>query len=265
MKATETVYKRTSFANSPLLKLWTAVSALLVGISSAHSQEVGEFRLISESEELVLRHLPHWSFTTKAYQEEALKLMLEEANKVAHELKLPEQLPITRSNLIEIHIGPPALVALGFVTTSNYSYNVGWGRSFSGLTRWNHGGTFEPVKKAYTWPISRLDTNRAFQVATQILTAVGMDVTALTRDCTIEISAPKPEASGGTHFIPDYWVNWKKDGKLVAFIEFVEPTRSIRQLKVADPKYILRERIKIPNLAQLLSQTNAPATTNGFR
>ena len=44
----------------------------------------------------------------------------------------------------------------------------------------------------------------------------------------------------------------------VAYIEFIEPTRCIRQLDVRDPKYNLNRAIRIPDLATLLSQTNAP-------
>jgi len=245
--------------NNPFLKFSLALSVLLISIANGQAEESGKFRLISESEESVLRHLADWRFTTKAYQDEALRLMIKEANKVARELGLREQLPISRSNLIEIYIGPPALVRLGFVSTSNYAYNVD--RQFSGLTQRNLGETLDQVKAAYTWPISRLDTNKAFQVATQILRAIRMDAAALNRDCRREIYAPKPEALGGTHFFPDYWVTWRKAGELVAFIEFVEPTRCIRQLVVKDPKYVLRERIRVPNLARLLNQTNVPADT----
>jgi len=88
--------------NNPFLKFSLALSVLLISIANGQAEESGKFRLISESEESVLRHLADWRFTTKAYQDEALRLMIKEANKVAQELGLREQLPISRSNLIEI-------------------------------------------------------------------------------------------------------------------------------------------------------------------
>ncbi len=48
-------------------------------------------------------------YTTSAYRLEALKLVLEEANKLARELNLAENLPIVQSNLVESYISPPRL------------------------------------------------------------------------------------------------------------------------------------------------------------
>jgi hypothetical protein len=106
----------------------------------------------------VLRRVPDFFFTTEAYQREALRVFIEEANRVARELSLER--PFTITNLIEVFISPPGSGAMGLISTTNYAYMVGSGRKFCGITQRNHGETFEPVKKAYTWPISRLDTNR---------------------------------------------------------------------------------------------------------
>jgi hypothetical protein len=241
----------------PGLRLLSATLAL-IAVSNTLTQEPEQpkSKNVEDPDATVLRRLPNFFFTTESYKREALQMLIEEANRVANQLNLPET-TITISNLAEVFIEPPASGAIGFVSTTNYAYMVGNGRKFSGLTQRNLGESFERVKAAYHWPISRLDTNAAFQVATQILSAVRMDVTALNRDCTLEVYAPRAEPVGGTHFIPDYWVTWRKAGELVAFIEFVQPTRSIRQFLVKDPKYILTERIRVRNLAVLLNQTNA--------
>ena len=209
---------------------------------------------ISESEVAVLRSLPDWKFTTKAYQEEALRLMLEEVNRVAPQLPLHEQLPITRTNLTGYHVGPPGLVRLGWVSTTNYEYV--FDRQFCCLLRRDMLARFYEAKAQYSWPLSRMDTNKAFQVATQLMTAVSMDVAGLNRDCAVEITEPEREGFLRKHFFPHYWVNWRKSGKAVAYIEFIEPTKSILQLDVCDPTYVLRAPLRIPNLAVLLAQTN---------
>jgi hypothetical protein len=49
--------------------------------------------------------IPH-KFTTGLYQDEALKLVLQEANQVAKELNFTNELPIAKSNLVEFHISP---------------------------------------------------------------------------------------------------------------------------------------------------------------
>jgi hypothetical protein len=218
--------------------------------------------LPSEAGVLALSNLPSLGFTTEAYQHEALRVLIEEANRVARELHLAERLPITESNLTEIYISPPAMMRLGRISTSNYVYYASVGRMFSGLEQRVEATTWGRIMAAHHWPISRLDTNRAFQVATQIMLAVGMDVSAMNRDCNIDIYVPMPEGARGKHFIPDYWVHWKKPGSLGAHVEYFEPTKTIHQLHVWDPKYILRKAAWTSNLAELLCQTNALVQTN---
>ena len=244
------------------LKLFTVILVFASAISIVQAQERASANKISASDEYVLKQLSDWQFTTRAYQEEALRLLLREANDVSKQLNLSEQRPITKSNLIEVFISPPALVALGSITTSNYVYYASIGRSLSGFDHRNRAETFNRAKEEFNWPIDRMNTNKAFQIATQIMESAGMDVLSLNRDCSIEIVVSRPERAGGTHFVPNYWVTWRKPGKVMANIEFIEPTRSVRQLRVWDNKYILRAPVVFTNLAELLDQTNQPAATN---
>jgi len=205
------------------------------------------------------------TFTTPAYYREALRLIIEEANRVARELQLPEKLPITQTNLVEAYISPPrmsqALGTFGTVTTSNYTYYVSVANKFSFLTRRNLQSDHEKLKAQYLWPMSRLNTNAAFQLATQLLAAASMDVKGLQRDCTVRIRALTPEGPDGKHFVPVYWITWESkrpEGMgSGASVELFEPTREIRQLHVLSPEYILRAPLEVQNLDSLLSQTNA--------
>jgi len=228
----------------------------------AQSQELTKSRLVSEKEEYVLRQLPNWAYTTKAYQQEALRLLLEEANSVAKILNLSEKLPINNSNVVEVYFRPPGLVALGSVSTSNYVYFASVGRTFSGLDQRRQVESFYEAKEKYQWPVSRLNTNAAYQTATQMMSAVGMDVNALNRDCKVDTRASFPDAPEKAFFLPVYRVSWLKDGKSVASFEFLEPTKTVRHISVFDPQYILRKPKEIPNLAELLQQTNTLTQTN---
>ena len=49
---------------------------------------------------------PHIFLTSAAYQKEARRLLCEEATKVATELRLPEELPLTESNIVRSFICP---------------------------------------------------------------------------------------------------------------------------------------------------------------
>jgi hypothetical protein len=214
-------------------------------------------------------------FTTPAYKKEALRLVIEEANRVARELKLAETLPITETNLVEAFIGLPRfslfVAGIGNVTTSNYNYCVTVGNKFSYLVRTHLEQEYGQLKERYRWPLSRIDTNAAYQLATQWLTAVAMDVKGLNRDCRLSIRPWIPE--GGKYFVPVYWICWSKKAKPlpphveiaaehewvpVASVEMLLPTKSLRQMHVEESEYILRKPVTITNVDYLLSQTNTP-------
>jgi len=209
--------------------------------------------------------------TTPAYRKEALQLVIDEANRVAQELNLPENLPITDSNIIRAFISPPQMVKVGFgnITTSNYTYYVTVGDKFSYLEK--HfadvmNKDYVELKAQYSWPISQMDTNAAYQMATQWLAAASMDVEAINRDCNIHVEALTPEGKNGAHFVPLYRVYWtEKGGKSfapVASVEFLEPTKTLRQLRVNKSEYILRNPLQVAGFDYLQFQTNAPAPVN---
>ena len=204
-------------------------------------------------------------FTTPAYNSEAMRLLLDGANQMAHDLNLPEALPITRINLVAAYISPPRMAqgskVIGNITTSNYVYAPFSGSRFS-LVRTHLQDEYLHLKKNFFWPISQLDTNAAYHTAVQIMKSASADVEALDRNCTVSMRAFMPEGEHGKHFVPIYWVSWNVDAASIASIEFFAPTKTIRQLYVKTPEYILRPPLEITNLDFLLSQTNAPATNS---
>ena len=213
---------------------------------------------------------PDMMFTTRAYNKEALRLVIQEANQVAQELKLPEELPIVDTNLLQYHIPPYGMFrfvkAIGNVTTSNYIYSVSIDGKFSFLDSAHQLSDHLKRSKEYSWPISQLDTNAAYQLATQWLAAVSMDVEALNRDCNLQIRPVMVTGEGAAaRFVPRYFVSWAKEpeGKgSEAWVELFLPTKKLEILHVMNSKYILRKPLQFTNLDLLLSQTNAPAETN---
>lgn len=209
------------------------------------------------------------TFTTPAYQKEALRLVIEEANRVARELNLPETLPITESNLVAKYISSPRMFGFGNITTSNYTYYMTVGKKFSFL-EWSgakHG--YDQLRKDYLLPMGQMDTNAAYQTATQLLGQVSVDVAALNRDCVLHIDAFMPEGKNGKHFVPVYWIYWVEKGRegagSAASVELLEPTKTVLQMHVNKSEYILRQPLQITNLDYLLSQTNASANPNAAR
>jgi hypothetical protein len=209
-------------------------------------------------------------FTTRAYHQEALRLVLAEANDAARQLNLPEKLPITESDLERVFIGPYGMSRMfprpiGTVHTRQYGYFVSIDHKLSYIMHARYDEACIKWRAEYTWPISRLDTNGAYQLATQWLAAVSMDVEGLNRDCEVFIR-PNEYWNAGLKrgmFVPIYEVSWRSPQNIaerfgnVARVSLFAPTQTLISLNVREPKYILRDRLVFTNLAELLSQ---PAT-----
>jgi hypothetical protein len=148
--------------------------------------------------------------------------------------------------------------SIGNISTSNYTYYVSVDNKLSWLTRTHLKDEDDQLREQYLWPISQMNTNAAYQLATQWLAAASMDVKALNRDCRLSIRAVTPDGEQGSHFVPVYFVSWGGgNGKPVASVELFEPTKTLRQLRVYKSEYILRTPLQITN-PEFSSQTNAP-------
>jgi len=205
------------------------------------------------------------AFTTRAFQEEGLRLVIEEANKVVEELKLQEAQPLTKTNLVHAFVGPFGYTyrtkKLGNITTTNYNYGVEQGYKFSDLTVAKYDDRCREYYEKYQWPLKRLDTNSAYRLATQWLAAAWMDIKGLNRDCNVQVvldshwngvefgQLPKNK------FTPLYYVLWSPKGNGAksggAQVELFLPTKTLLQLDVYDSKYILRSPVVISNLVAL--------------
>ncbi len=207
-------------------------------------------------------------FTTKAYQDEALKLVIREANQVAKELKLSNESPITESNIVKSFINPfgyaYAKKAIGNITTSNYCYYVAQGNKFSYLESPHQDKLCRKFQVAYTLPVSEIDTNEALKLATRWLKAISMDTKALNRDCSVTVELDRAYVHPPVgKIVPLYYVCWFNNQKQgVASVRVFTPTKTLLQLRVEDSKYIRRPQFEFANLDFLLSQTNVVESGN---
>jgi hypothetical protein len=199
--------------------------------------------------------------------------VIQEANQVAIALKLPEQLPITRSNLTQFHVSPFgfafAFKMIGNVTTKHYIYGVACDNKFNDLGVANYDDTCFKLRE-HQLPIKQVDTNAAYQLAKQWLKEASMDVTGLNRDCNAHVAVSPFWHLGDTpqnRFVPIYYVWWTYPGNDQeghggpASVELFAPTKTLLQLSVLDPKYILRKPIVFTNMAALFPGV-APIHTN---
>jgi hypothetical protein len=206
------------------------------------------------------------TFSTDAYERRAIELVLREANLVAEQLRLPEKMPITGADLTRIFVVPYGMSRLdpgmiGNVNTRNYGYFVSVDHKLSFVQSSREDADCIKWREEYTWPISRVDTNAAYGMATQWLAAAMMDVEALNRDCVVEIR-PNPYWNAGMRrgmFVPIYDVHWKSERNIaerygdVAYVKLFAPTRTLVSLNVRESRYILREPLVFTNLNELLA------------
>ncbi|MDR3562924.1 MAG: hypothetical protein P4N59_16025 [Negativicutes bacterium] len=223
------------------------------------------------------------SFTTEAYQLDALSKVVAEANLVANQLELQELRPIVATNLIGGFIHPFGFAythqKIGNITTSNYCYFVSVGNRFSYLSRNGWRADCKEYQTKYIWPTDMLDTNAAVLLAGTWLRAAQMDVAALDHDLHLVVK-PDNEAAAVPQgsFVPVYYVAWCKEWvdipgivsntkpkwTAVASVRLFLPTKTLLEMRVEDPKYILRPPIVFTNLAFLLSPTNRPGDIHGL-
>lgn len=221
---------------------------------------------------------------TPAYDQAAAHVMLDEANRLGQILKLQEKTPLLETDVAAFLHSPVGFLRsshLGRLESRNYIYVFLHGTMVTGLAYKELNTSWEAFKKDYTWPVNRLDTNKALGIAAEIMAAAGIDAEQLNRDCDVDIRAPMTE---GSHFLPFYYVDWtvratneasyrrpesgvpgdfqrpllpSYNGKMdVAHLTFLEPTRLIGSLHIYDPKYLKSRSSEELDLEKLLTPEN---------
>lgn len=253
-----------SLKQSPNCASWTSILALAaVQLLVARFPTNAALPSFTPSE-AAQRRLQRTLDIPPAYRAEALRVMIGEANSVSRQLQLPDRLPIEQHDIVYSFVAPPAIAQMmgivGSITTTNYVYFMAKGNKFSSLERTDLHRERDALAAQYWWPISRIDTNSALELAIEFLKAASADVAALQRDCSVHVLPFQPRGSNSQHFVPVYWVWWEErdhgEGG-IAQVEVLMPTRSIRQLSVNRADYLLRKPLVIKNAHQLLHGTNA--------
>ncbi len=227
----------------------------IVPVAAAVMLVVSDFPPSARAED---RQAFEMTYMTPAYKEAAVRMLIEEANDIAKALHLPEQLPITRDDLVEVYVDPliEHTLSFGNITTRRYMYTAAIGAKMSGVER-----TFgessdariaysEALKRKYRAPLAQLNTNAAYTLATNWLAAASFDVPAIER-------AARPQVYAwldGDYFVPLYIVLFPG----IAEIHLVEPEKVLLSLSVNKPQYIKRKKLSVPNRDWVLQQTNDP-------
>jgi hypothetical protein len=249
-----------------LLCLFFAVS-VITACGGEDPRSLSKFPLVSAPDNFSETNKNTTAAEIRAYRNEAIGLLLQEANLVAKQLALPEHLPIKEEDLTEAFVVPISLAplkrAIGAISTDRYSYSLANENKFCYLAMLDQESYRAKCRKEFSWPLARMDTNGAYELATQFLTAVSMDVAGLNKDCELSIAPCAPP--GKDHFVPLYWVYWTKGGQghgSEAAVELFAPSRTLINLHVSAVKYNLRKSIVVTNLLHVVPSFPSPSRSS---
>lgn len=229
-----------------------------------------------------------------AYKTLALQLMLSEANWAGHQLRLPGQWPITQTNLVASLIGPPRITGTnvgGALTASNYWFSFTNDGKLWNLIYHKYGPDTSIVVGEYAETemrrVSVITTNDAYQMATNWLTQISVDVEGLNRKykprtwqqrrcdppLTIEqLMALKRWEDAPLVDTPIFHVAWgslaketpaPKDYKPTteytgAEVVILGSTKELLEIRILESEFCKRPPLVITNAAELNSRPDPP-------
>lgn len=204
--------------------------------------------------------------TTSAYQAAALQLMVGEANFAAEQLGIPERLPVQTNGLVVAEVGPPTLGVNGAVGTSNYTFSFKRGHLTSVRKRdWMKRLDPSITNVSELSKLSsRIDTNGAYQLATQWLNGLSFNVSALNERFTPHIvQITGRGAAANAVPLPMFQVTW---GERPPPFDLMSPLRmhllgttpELLELHVRDRKLCGRPPLIVSNQSKLLEPWPTP-------
>ncbi|MGH7977280.1 MAG: hypothetical protein ACREC8_11545 [Limisphaerales bacterium] len=253
----------------------------------------------------------HLAQTSLAYRSAAVQQMLEEANYFSEHLKLPPPHPIRLNDLQDIFVSAPwfsmtdenfykfaqqsvsadpiiakiraaRFGAGGNLQTTNFSFSFARGRLFGIENRINHDERFSMYATWARTP-SLINTNGAYQLATQWLAAVDIDVAALNKKYRHKVEQRwfwnqpgfihHPPGDTNKTMLPIYEVTWGAEAaNHPAFVQILGTTKELMKLHLGDlslsrrPLLVITNAIKLNNIPdppiKQLKKTPANIQTN---
>lgn len=214
--------------------------------------------------------------TTAAYQSAALQLMVGEANLAARQLDLHESQPfVTAQNTNEWNVSPPPMGVGGSILSPNYIFEFRKGQ----LAWVNKIDWLKKVSPPITNLVelssrpSLLDSNSAYQLATQWLGNLSLDVAAMERKYPLhvfQVPAQKTDARGrnlpgvsNNVPIPLYKISWgERTPPMDSFnpvrVEILGTTKELLQLRIQDASLFGRRPLTVTNAVELLGPLPPP-------
>jgi hypothetical protein len=222
----------------------------------------------------------HLGRTSLAFRATVGPQMLAEANYFSKRLNLPPQRPIQENDIVEYHIAAPffsridntnlpspaarlhaaKFVAGGFIQTTNFVFYFTKGYLWAVVNRVKHDERFDLYPEWVKTP-SLIDTNGAYQLATQWLAAVDVDVRALEekyqpereqRWCWTQpgLNVYHPPGDTNKIMLPIYEVAWGTNWDSVK-VQILGTTKELMELHSGEFSFSRRPPLVITNAIEL--------------
>ncbi len=221
------------------------------------------------------------------FQPLALQRMLREANTLSEQLKLPTPHPLKPSDLTQYHVSAPwfglipdntpglskidkvrrgKIAAMGRIETTNYIFGFGDG-FFSVVNQLQP----EEVSHYQEWikTPSGIDANGAYQLATQWLGSVGVNIGSLEKKYGSQRRVDQsyiwnPPGSTNKSMLPIFSVSWGNDSThFLAQVRVLGITKELLSLDVGDPSITRRRPLVLCSVADfdkyIKVHTNLPS------
>ena len=214
-----------------------------------------------------------------AYQAAALSLMLSQVNTYVERLDLPILRPVEPSHLIERYVTPPKFGMGGALRTTNYTFTFSMGHLHT-VSRGDilHGQDYREELQALSKHSSLVDSNGAYQLATQWLTAVCVDVPALERACAPRVvqrcysSNPYPPdmtlpANTLYNWLPIFDIEWRPCGAVnqhtgSVTVAVLGHTKELLNLDIGTVAFSSEAALAITNLGETYAASVQKVATN---
>lgn len=192
-----------------------------------------------------------------AYKYVATALMLAEANYSAEHLHLRINRPIQQTHIQQAYVSPPRLLcSLGSLDTAEYSFGFGESGRLRFITRLHPFGDqpLPQLQRRLAKIAANMTTNAAYQLATNGLARVSVDLNALEHQYQGKVRQHFYHGKGETRvMLPIFDAIWGSEDRPAVIVTIYGPTGDLLQLRQNDESFSKRPARSLQNVESLLS------------